>query len=79
MVCPLSELEPGATAKVKYIKPSPFKMQLLEMGISEDSEIEIIKAAPFNDPLECKIEGVYCIGLRRSEASLIYVENKEEK
>lgn len=79
MVCPLSDLEPGIPVKVKYIKQSPFKMQLLEMGISINSEIEVIKTAPFNDPLECKIEGVYCIGLRRSEASLIYVENKEEK
>ena len=75
MICPLSEIKPGIPVRIKYIKPSPIRLQLYEMGFSVDSEIEIIRTAPFNDPLECEIEGDYCVGLRRSEASLIMVED----
>ena len=75
MICPLSEIPENKLVRIKYIKDSPIRLQLFEIGFSIDSKVEIIRTAPFNDPLECEIEGDYCVGLRRSEASLIMVED----
>ncbi|MCK5294532.1 MAG: ferrous iron transport protein A [Arcobacteraceae bacterium] len=47
--------------------------KLLDMGFVEGTEIEIVREAPFYDPMELKIHN-YNVSLRKSEASLIEVE-----
>jgi ferrous iron transport protein A len=47
------------------------------MGIIDETEIEIIRKAPLNDPIEIKV-GDFHLGIRRDEAKEIFVEALEE-
>ncbi len=48
----------------------PFR--LLEMGVMEGTEIEVVKLAPLGDPIEVKLRG-YHLSLRKQEAEQIAV------
>ena len=63
----------GSSYRIKYIKPSQIRLRLFEMGIFRNSRVEIIRSAPFKDPIEYRINDFY-VSLRRSEASKIIVE-----
>jgi ferrous iron transport protein A len=69
----LLDIKSGNYCRVKYIKPNNFRPRLLEIGIVNDTIIQVIKPSPFKDPIEYKI-GDFFVGLRRSEASLIVVD-----
>ncbi len=73
MDLPLSEIIPGKLYRIKYIKHNIMRQRLLEIGLFDDTEIEVIRKAPFNDPVEYKIGNFY-VGLRKAEASQIVVE-----
>ncbi len=47
--------------------------RLLDMGFLRGTQLEIIRNAPFSDPLEVKIRGSH-ISLRHDEAKLLVVE-----
>ncbi len=53
---------------------SPFRRRLLEMGLVPDTEVTILKVAPFHDPIEIFFKNYRCI-LSRKEASLIEVRS----
>ncbi len=46
--------------------------RLLEMGLLEGVEVEVIRRAPFGDPLHVRV-GDYELSLRNSEAELVDV------
>ena len=48
-------------------------VRLLEMGLTEGEEIELLGFAPLGDPIEFLVRG-YRISLRRSEARRVQVE-----
>lgn len=48
-------------------------VRLLEMGLTEDEEIELIGRAPFGDPIEFQVRG-YRLSLRGEEARRISIE-----
>lgn len=54
------------------------RRRLLDMGITSDVKITLIKKAPFGDPLEVFLRG-YVLTLRKSEASLVEMKIVEEK
>ena len=62
--------EKGIIVKVRG--RGAFRKRILEMGFVRGQKVEVIKNAPFRDPVEYKIMG-YNISLRRSEAGLIDV------
>ena len=47
--------------------------RLLEMGVVDDAEIELVRFAPLGDPMEVIVCGYHLL-LRRSEAALVSVE-----
>ncbi len=47
--------------------------RLMQLGVLEGSELEIIRAAPGGDPIEIRVMG-YCLSLRKAEAQMILVE-----
>ena len=47
--------------------------RLLEMGLFEGAEVEVIGFAPLGDPMEVRL-GDYRLSLRRSEAARVQVE-----
>ena len=48
-------------------------IRLLEMGLTEGEEIEVIGFAPLGDPIEFQVRG-YRLSLRASEARRLHVE-----
>ena len=68
----LSDLGPGESGVVVGWAggvPSP---RLLEMGILEGTEIEVIRLAPLGDPIEIELRG-YHLSIRKSEAEQIEI------
>ena len=43
------------------------------MGVLEGTEIEVVKLAPFGDPIEVKLRG-YHLSLRKREAEQVEIE-----
>ena len=48
-------------------------VRLMEMGLIEGEEIELLGAAPFGDPLEFSVRG-YRLSLRANEAKRVIVD-----
>lgn len=48
-------------------------LRLMEMGLTEDEEVELLGFAPLGDPIEFSIRG-YRLSLRSSEAARVQIE-----
>lgn len=48
-------------------------IRLMEMGLTEDEEVELLGFAPLGDPIEFSVRG-YRLSLRSSEAARIQVK-----
>jgi ferrous iron transport protein A len=69
----LDLLKLGQRARVDAIEGSDALVQrLLEMGLLEGEEIEVLGFAPLGDPLEIRLRD-YRLSLRRSEAARVQV------
>lgn len=51
---------------------SPITFRLMEMGLIEGAEVELLGAAPLGDPIQIRL-GDSTLSLRRSEAELVDV------
>ncbi|MBI5091647.1 MAG: ferrous iron transport protein A [Candidatus Hydrogenedentes bacterium] len=70
----LDQLKPGEKGIVGYLHgDGSIHQRLLEMGVFEGSEIEVIRYAPMGDPMEIRVQG-YHLSLRKNEAALVEVE-----
>jgi ferrous iron transport protein A len=71
----LDKLAVGRRALVAAVKGSDALVQrLLEMGLIEGSELEVVGLGPFGDPLEIRLRD-YRLSLRRSEAARVLVSS----
>ncbi len=69
----LANLEIGATATVRRVfSRGAISKRLMEMGIVPGVSVEVIKAAPFGDPIEIRVRG-YNLAMRRNEAESIEI------
>jgi ferrous iron transport protein A len=69
----LDQLQRGQRASVTALDGNdPLVQRLLEMGLLEGEEIEVIGFAPLGDPMEIRLRD-YRLSLRRSEAARIQV------
>lgn len=69
----LDQLRLGKRARVEAIRGDDAIVQrLLEMGLLEGEEIEVIGFAPLGDPMEIRLRD-YRLSLRRSEAARVLV------
>ncbi len=70
----LHELRLGQRARITSLEGNDALVQrLLEMGLLEDTEVEVVGFAPLGDPMEIRV-GDYRLSLRRSEAARVGVE-----
>ncbi len=68
----LDQLKPGERGIVTgWTSPEP-PSRLLELGILQGTQLEIIRTAPMGDPIDVRVRG-YHLSLRRQEAGLIEV------
>ncbi len=70
----LKELQIGKSARVLAVGgESTLRRRLLDMGITPNTILKLIKTAPMGDPIEIKLRG-YILTLRNDEAEHIAVE-----
>ena len=70
----LDALNPGQRARILDVEgDDAIAVRLLEMGLTEGEEIELLGRAPLGDPIEFEIRG-YHLSLRSLEARRVQVE-----
>ncbi len=70
----LDRLSPGQRGRIVSLKGDTAVVQrLMEMGMLEGDEVELIAFAPLGDPLEVRL-GDYRLSLRRNEAARVEVQ-----
>ncbi|MDD3041417.1 MAG: FeoA family protein [Methanosarcinaceae archaeon] len=74
----LDSLEPGSKVQVIEVQGrGPVRRRLLDMGLVPGTDVEVIRKAPFGDPIEYRVRG-YGLSLRKSEAGLVCVRILED-
>ena len=69
----LDQLRPGERGRVQaLVGDDPLTQRLLEMGLLEGEEVEVLGVAPMGDPLEIRLRD-YRLSLRRREAARVLV------
>lgn len=69
----LDQLQAGQRARVQAVRGNDGIVQrLLEMGLLEGEEVEVMRFALLGDPMEIRLRD-YCLSLRRSEAARVEV------
>lgn len=69
----LDQLKIGQRGRVEEVAGEDALVQrLMEMGLLEGAEIEVLGVAPLGDPMEVRLRD-YRLSLRRNEASRIRV------
>lgn len=74
MATTLAELAPGQRGTVRgFAQDDPFTQRLMQLGVIEGADIEVVRCAPTGDPIEVRVMG-YALSLRRVEAALVHVD-----
>ncbi|MEW6275490.1 MAG: FeoA family protein [Bacillota bacterium] len=66
----------GKKYLIREIRQSGPALRILDLGLVPDTEIELVRVAPFGDPGQYKVRGFY-LSLRKEEARNILVEAAE--
>ncbi len=70
----LSALGAGAHARIAALEADhPAANRLGELGLVEGTSIEVIRVAPFGDPMQVRLRG-YNLSLRRADARCVRVD-----
>jgi len=66
-------LQRGCQARVVSVSGDrEFRRRLLEMGFCNGVCVELLRRAPFGDPIEFRLRG-YCLSLRSEQAQSVLV------
>jgi ferrous iron transport protein A len=69
----LDQLQRGERARIdSFVGDDVVLQRLMEMGLLEEEEVEIVGFAPLGDPIEVRLRD-YRLSLRRNEAARIRV------
>ncbi len=72
-VCPLSNVDVGCGGCVVSVDgDTDVRRRLLEMGFCNGASVEVVRRAPFGDPIEFRLRG-YHLSLRLEQAKRIQV------
>ena len=72
----LDDLRSGETGRVRTIAATGALLQrLMQFGILEGTEMQLVRRAPTGDPIEYRLMG-YSLSLRREEAKQIEIETR---
>ena len=71
----LSDLAPGETGKICGFHPGDraYRQKLLAMGLTPNTEFEVIRRAPLGDPIQIRVRNFY-LSLRQTETALLKIE-----
>ena len=71
----LADLKSGHRAVIAgFSESGPLVQRMMQLGLIEGSEVEVIRRAPTGDPIEIRVLG-YSLSLRRSEAKTILLDD----
>ena len=68
----LSNIKIGEKVIIRKLKDSSFKVKMMEMGLLEGKQLEVLFRAPLGDPIAIDVNG-YTLSLRKDEAAFITV------
>ena len=73
----LSDLTAGEYGKISgYRKGNKaYRQRLLSMGLTPNTSFQLIRRAPFGDPVEIRIRG-FSLSLRQHEAEILLIERE---
>jgi ferrous iron transport protein A len=72
-VTTLRNVPVGSSVRVTAVNgESRISRRLMEMGVIPGVSVEVIKTAPFGDPIEVRVRG-YSLAMRKNEADSIEV------
>jgi Fe2+ transport system protein FeoA len=67
----LDQILPGEKGTIATLHGDSYIHQrLLEMGLFDGADVEVIRLAPLGDPMEIIVQG-YHLSLRKAEAALV--------
>ena len=71
----LMELQPGEKARICGFSKGDrgYRQKLLVMGLTPNTDIQVIRRAPLGDPIQIKVRATH-LSLRQQEASLLQLE-----
>ena len=70
----LDQLMPKETGVISSLSGvGDTQQRLLEMGVSDGAEVEVLRFAPLGDPMEIYVRGFH-LTLRKSEAALVRLD-----
>ncbi len=70
----LSDMQPGEKGIILSVSgDNTVQRRIRDMGIVRGTEIEVVRRAPFGDPVEFRLKG-YNLSLRKEEAACVSVE-----
>ncbi len=71
----LDQFRPRERGRVAHLHGSGVVQQrLLEMGVCDGADVEVLRFAPLGDPMEIYVRGFH-LTLRKSEAALVGMED----
>ncbi|MBI2424639.1 MAG: ferrous iron transport protein A [Candidatus Hydrogenedentes bacterium] len=70
----LDSFKPHESGKVLRIQgDGAIQQRLLEMGVVDGADVEVVRFAPLGDPMEIFVRGFH-LTLRKSEAALVEMQ-----
>ena len=71
----LNQVRVGRTVRVVRVHgEGALRQRILDMGLTKNAEVKILKMAPFGDPIEMTVRG-FELSLRKAEAACVEVES----
>ncbi|MCC7519398.1 MAG: ferrous iron transport protein A [Verrucomicrobiae bacterium] len=71
----LAELGIGAEARIARLEAPPSDaLRLMEMGLTPDAQVRVVRQAPLGDPLEVLVRGCR-ISIRRADARAVILSS----
>lgn len=70
----LNEIQPNEACLIVGLgRKSILRKRIIDMGLTMQTRVKVIKYAPLGDPIEIEVRG-YQLSLRKEEAKEIFVE-----
>ena len=75
MTITLSDMKPGQRGRILGFFPGnrAYRQKLLAMGLTPNTEFEMIRLAPLGDPVQLRVRHCY-LCLRKTEAEILKIE-----
>ncbi len=71
----LRDLRPGEHGVITGFTGDTLPTRLLEMGMLPGESVEVLRLAPFGDPMDLRVRG-YRLSVRKEDASQVRIDRR---